>query len=139
MKPPIKIGLYTQSPIEMSVWKVILQTHGYRVFDHHRPDEAIDCAILEDVRCFLIIRCAEHDGSEELAESIRKMNHHMKPKVIFIDRLADLFSVGVDAFFAGRGAKNWNIIDSIKSLTERKRGPRPMPVTAQRAMEAVCR
>jgi DNA-binding response OmpR family regulator len=125
MRPKKKILLVGASEDRLSVLKYLLRTNGYAVIDAASSKDALEQLILLDVD--LLLCELPLAGVEEMLLQGHNLNPAMHAMAIGEISAEIAASLHADVIYQNRPFKNQpspaEILDRVKVLTRRKRGP----------------
>lgn len=124
MRPKKVILCVNHNEQELSVLKFMLSTNGYRVFAATTGQEAVD--IFSGLQVDLVL--ADHGlpqmGGKQLVERLKRIAGHV-PMILLGDPQAAGGELHVaDAMLAKKNCSAQELLERIKVMSARKRGPR---------------
>ncbi len=114
------------NPVEqdLSVLKFMLSTNGYRVFGAASGQEAIDLFSGLQVDLVLTEFALPQMGGKQLLEQLKRIAPHV-PMILLGDPQAMNGDIhAADALLAKRSCSAQELLERIKVMSARKRGPR---------------
>lgn len=124
MRPRKVILCVDDEEQELSVLKYVLETNGYRIFTAMSGAQAVGVFIANPVDLVLVdFNMPDMDGIETIRQ-LKAIGNHI-PMILLGDpvKLADMLSYA-DALLSKKGLTAIELLDSIKVMSARKRGPR---------------
>lgn len=124
MRPKKVILCVNHNEQELSVLKFMLSTNGYRVFAASSAQEAIGMFDGLQVDLVLADFCLPQMGGKQLVERLKRMAPHV-PMVLLGDLQAMSSDMHLaDALLAKKNCSAQELLERIKVMSARKRGPR---------------
>lgn len=139
MRPKKIILCVNNNENELSVLKFMLETNGYRVISAANGQEAIDIFAETNIDLVLADFAMPQMNGSQLVERLKQLAAHV-PMILLVDpqkMAGEMHSA--DALLAKKACSPLELLDRIKTMSARKRGPRKgsVRVTAQPAEFAV--
>jgi len=124
MRPKKVILCVDDSEQELSVLKFMLATNGYRVVSASNPQDAISIFTATQVDLVLAGFTMQQIQGKHLVERLKRIGAHV-PMIL----LGDPQTLGgeihaADAFLARKSCSSLELLERIKVMSARKRGPR---------------
>lgn len=124
MRPKKVILCVNHNEQELSVLKFMLSTNGYRVFAAVSGQEAIGLFAGLQVDLVLADLALPQMGGKQLVERLKRIAPHV-PMILFGDPQAMGGEIHVaDAMLAKKNCSAQELLERIKVMSARKRGPR---------------
>ena len=124
MRPKKVILCVNHNEQELSVLKFMLSTNGYRVFAATSAQEAIGLFAGLQVDLVLADSALPQMGGKQLVERLKRMAAHV-PMVLLGDPQAMGSEMhAADALIAKKNCSAQELLERIKVMSARKRGPR---------------
>ena len=137
MRPKKVILCVSDSEQWLSVTKFLLETHGYKVRTAQGAPEAIGifaATAIDLVVTDLELKLQEMNGAQ-LIERLKQINPYAP--MILLHTLDNPETLGVfDAMLAKKSISNFELLERIRVMSARKRGPRKGSQCAPRQEEA---
>ena len=136
MRPKKKVLLYCYSEAILSVTKFMLETRLYAVYAVESL--AVGAELIESKRteffdAAVIIRSELHDYAADMIDVSNKFNI----PTMLVDRLQNVpINVVANAVLYPPANMPANIVETLKILCARKRGPKPVRAEVQQAVSA---
>jgi len=120
---PKKIVLYfDQSDTELSLMKFLLETHGYRVLTAQFEQEAVALFVAFQVDLAMVTNHKEDERGTKLAERLKTISAQV-PIILLVEGSSPQFTVS-DAMVARKNCDSKELLERVKMMSARKRGPR---------------
>jgi two-component system, OmpR family, response regulator CpxR len=125
MRPKKVILCVDDNEQELSVLKFMLQTNGYRVLTATNGQEAIAVfASVPQIDLVLSDSQMPQMNGRQLVERLKRMAAHV-PMVLFDDAQAANGEIhAADAMLVRRNCSSHELLERVKAMSARKRGPR---------------
>lgn len=125
MRPKKVILCVDDNEQELSVLKFMLATNGYRVLAATNGQEAIAIFSSEpQIDLVLADTAMPHMSGGQLVERLKRMSDRV-PMILLADAQAPMGELHVaDAMLARRNCSSQELLERIKVMSARKRGPR---------------
>jgi CheY-like chemotaxis protein len=125
MRPKKVILCVDDNEQELSVLKFMLTTNGYRVLSASNGQEAIAIfANAPQIDLVLSDTNMPQMSGSQLAERLKRMASHV-PMILLSDALAGSGEIhAADAMLAKKNCSSQELLERIKVMSARKRGPR---------------
>jgi len=124
MRPKKVILCVDDSEQELSVLKFMLSTNGYRVMAAVNAEEAFSILAAMQVDLALVGFTLQPSLGRSLVERIKRTAVHV-PVILFGDPLAKEGEIhAADAFLPRKSCSSQQLLERIKVMSARKRGPR---------------
>jgi two-component system response regulator CpxR len=107
---------------ELSVLKFMLETNGYRVLPAGSGNEAIKIFTERMVDLVLADAAMPEMSGRQLVERLKRMRSHI-PMILLADSMDEEFHIA-DALLAKKTISASELLERIKVMSARKRGPR---------------
>jgi CheY-like chemotaxis protein len=125
MRPKKSILLVNDNEQELSVLSFMLTTNGYKVLPATSGQEAILLFSHAQVDLVLADFAMPQMNGSQLVTQLKKMAPHQVPMVLLGDLAAMAGQMhSADALLAKTHCSNQDLLDRIKIMSRRKRGPR---------------
>ena len=124
MRPKKIILCVDDNELELSVLKFMLATNGYRVISANNGQEAIGIFAETAVDLVLSDFSMPHMNGDQLVRSLKQISSHV-PMIVLGDpqKMGDQMHAA-DAVLAKKNCSPQELLDRIKIMSARKRGPR---------------
>src|SRR3974390_1440385 len=124
MRPKKIILCVDDNEQELSVLKFMLSTNGYRVLTASNAREAIDIFAETPVDLVLSDYAMPQMNGDQLVSRLKQMASHV-PMILMGDpqKMGDHMH-GADALLAKKNCTSHELLERIKVMSARKRGPR---------------
>jgi len=135
MRPKKVILCVDDNEQELSVLKFMLETNGYRVVSATTGQEAIGLFAAHPVDLVLADFAMPQMNGSQLVDRLKQIASHV-PMILLGDpqkMIADLH--GADALLAKKNSSAQELLERIKVMSARKRGPRKGSVRVQHVAE----
>jgi len=135
MRPKKVILCVDDNEQELSVLKFMLATNGYRVLSATSGQEAIGLFAETAVDLVLADFAMPHMNGSQLVERLKQIASHV-PMILLGDpqkMIADIHQA--DALLAKKNCSAQELLERIKLMSARKRGPRKGSVRVPQAQE----
>ena len=124
MKPKRTILCVDPSEQSLSTHKIMLETRGYRVVSHTRAEDALECFRNGGIDLVLSTVSMSGMDGQALVAAVKQLSPHT-PAILLADRSRAYDHDGTaDAFFARGMCAPAELLERIRLLLVRKRGPR---------------
>lgn len=124
MRPKKIILCVNDNEQELSVMSFLLATHGYRVLSASNPKEAISLFESHMVDLVLAEAVIAQVSGDLLIGQLKKRASHV-PMVLFGDpQKLNGQPHAADAFLAKKNCSSQDLLERVKVMSARKRGPR---------------
>lgn len=124
MRPKKVILCVNHNEQELSVLKFMLSTNGYRVFAATSEQEAIGLFAGAQVDLVLADLALRQMGGKQLVERLKRMAPHV-PMILLGDQQAMSGEIHIaDALLTKKSCSPQELLERIKTMSARKRGPR---------------
>jgi two-component system, OmpR family, response regulator CpxR len=124
MRPKKVILCVDDNEQELSVLKFMLSTNGYRVISASNPQEAIGIFSEMPVDLVLTDFAMPQMNGDQLVKRLKNISGHI-PMILLGDphKMGDSLH-GADALLAKKNCSPLELLERIKVMSARKRGPR---------------
>ncbi len=124
MRPKKVILCVDDNEQDLSVLKFMLSTNGYRVYGASSGQEALDIFSGLQTDLVLIDFAMPQMNGKQLAEQLKRMAPHV-PMILLGDPQAMGAEIHVaDAMLAKKNCSPQELLERVKVMSARKRGPR---------------
>ena len=135
MRPNKIILCVDDNELELSVLKFMLSTHGYRVLSATTGQEAIAAFSNHQVDLVLADFAMPQMNGSQLVERLKQISSHV-PMILLADPQKMETEVHrADAMVAKKNCSPFELLERIKLMSARKRGPRKGSVRVNQGLE----
>ena len=128
MRPKKVILSVDSSDTELSLMKFLLETHGYRVLTAQFIQEAVALFVAFPVNLAIVTNRELDDTGSRVAERLKRIAGHV-PIILLIEGSPPQFTVS-DAMVARKNCDSKELLERVRIMTARKRGPRKVALPA---------
>lgn len=126
MRPKKIILLFSMDEVELSTMAFVLANSGLKVLKASTAKEALRLFERNDVSVSLLDVGIHLFTSNDLAIRLKKIDAF--PPIILLGDMLEGFIHAADAFLNKRNTSSAELIERIRVMSQRKRGPRPLSI-----------
>lgn len=124
MRPKKVILCVNDNEQELSVMSFLLSTHGYRVLSACNPKEAVAYFESHMVDLVLAEAVIAQTSGDHLVSLLKKRAQHVPMVLLGDPQKLNGQPHAADAFLAKKGCSSQDLLERVKVMSARKRGPR---------------